>query len=165
MIIDGAAFYAVKGLVGGKLVEDKPRVCEAKNVGRSNETTPEEQAELEAQSKWQKKFDKDYALTESDARSKTYYDPMLAQKYSDRSDDLEFPLYSQPKLDGIRCITSLDENGNVIAKTRNGKVIDAIPHVLDELKQFFLSSPNSILDGELYNHDLKDNLKEKIFLR
>ena len=70
MVIEDSCFHAIKGVVGGKLIEDKPRCCESKNVGRSNETTPQEQAESEAQSKWQKKLDKDYALTEEDARRK-----------------------------------------------------------------------------------------------
>jgi hypothetical protein len=48
MHIDGASFYAVKGLVDGKLTTDKPTKTIAKNVGRSNETSAEQQAELEA---------------------------------------------------------------------------------------------------------------------
>jgi ATP-dependent DNA ligase len=160
MIIEDACFHAVKGVVGGKLIEDKPRCCEAKNVGRSNETTPQEQAELEAQAKWQKKLDKDYALSEEEAQNKGYYSPMLAQKYEDRKDGLEYPLYSQPKLDGIRCIVSWDENQGLIAKTRNGKIIDAVPHILDSLELFFINNPDAILDGELYNHDLKDNFNK-----
>jgi DNA ligase 1 len=167
MIIEDASFHAVKGVVGGKMIEDKPRCCEAKNVGRSNETTPQEQAESEAQAKWQKKLDKDYALTEKDAQVKKFYDPMLAQKYEDRKDGLEYPLYSQPKLDGIRCIVqcvSPNPHGSddvlLVAKTRNGKMIDAVPHILNNLKGFFLRNPDAILDGELYNHDLKDNFNK-----
>ena len=167
MIIEDACFHAVKGVVGGKMIEDKPRCCEAKNVGRSNETTPQGQAELEAQAKWQKKLDKDYALSEEEAQNKGYYSPMLAQKYEDRKDGLEYPLYSQPKLDGIRCIVqcvSPNPHGSddvcLVAKTRNGKIIDAVPHILNALKGFFIKNPDVILDGELYNHDLKDNFNK-----
>jgi len=167
MIIEDACFHAVKGVVGGKMIEDKPRCCEAKNVGRANETTPQEQAESEAQAKWQKKLDKDYALSEEDAENKQFYAPMLAQKYEDRKDGLEYPLYSQPKLDGIRCIVqcvSPNPHGSddvlLVAKTRNGKIIDAIPHILNSLKGFFIKRPDSILDGELYNHDLRDNFNK-----
>ena len=160
MIIEDACFHAVKGVVGGKLIEDKPRCCEAKNVGRSNETTPQEQAELEAQAKWQKKLDKDYALSEEEAKEKKFYAPMLAQKYEDRQDGLEYPLYSQPKLDGIRCIVQKNSHGELTAKTRNGKVIDAVPHILESLEEFFVDNPDAILDGELYNHDLKDNFNK-----
>ena len=33
----------------------KPTICKGKNIGRSNETSPEQQAEAEAQAKWDKK--------------------------------------------------------------------------------------------------------------
>ncbi len=160
MVIEDACFYAIKGVVGGKLIEDKPRCCESKNVGRSNETTPQEQAELEAQAKWQKKFDKDYAPSPEEAEEQKFYAPMLAQKYDDRKDGLEYPLYSQPKLDGIRCIVQQNSKGELTAKTRNGKAIDAVPHILDSLKGFFVKFPEAILDGELYNHDLRDNFNK-----
>ena len=72
MIIEDACFHAVKGVVGGKmLIEDKPRCCEAKNVGRSNETTPQEQAELEAQAKWQKKLIKTMRLAPKKQRKRS----------------------------------------------------------------------------------------------
>ena len=85
---------------------------------------------------------------------------MLAQKYEDRKDGLVYPLYSQPKLDGIRCIVSWDDNNGLVAKTRNGKVIDAVPHILNSLELFFINDPDAVLDGELYNHDLKDNFNK-----
>ena len=97
MVIEQDSFHAVKGLVGGKLTEDKPRFCEAKNVGRSNETSPEQQAENEAQSKWQKKIDSGYGETEEQAKEKKFYEPMLAHKYEDRKGELELPLFCQPK--------------------------------------------------------------------
>ena len=169
MVIEDACFYAIKGLTGGKLTEDKPRCAEAKNVGKANATTPQEQAEKEAQAKWQKKLDKDYALTEEDAHEKKFYEPMLAQKFEDRKDDLVYPVFSQPKLDGIRCIiqrkdtheeiSSIDDVV-LVAKTRNGKIIEAIPHILSKLKGFFIQHPSAVLDGELYNHDLKDNFNK-----
>ena len=77
---------------------------------------------------------------------------MLAQKYEDRKNETPYPLYCQPKLDGIRCIVqrrdttkelqSIDEV-ELVAKTRNGKVIDAVPHILESLRAFFISHPRS----------------------
>ena len=169
MVIEGNCFHAVKGLVGGKLTEDKPRCCEAKNVGRSNETSPEQQAENEAKAKWQKKIDSGYAETEEGAKEKKFYEPMLAHKYEDRKEGLELPLFSQPKLDGIRCVIQRKNpedkvnslNGVVLeAKSRNGKVIDAIPHILNSLRGFFFNFPQAILDGELYSHQYKDNFNK-----
>ena len=54
---------------------------------------------------------------------------------------------------------SVDEV-KLVAKTRNGKVIDAVPHILESLRGFFIAHPDAILDGELYNHDLKDNFNK-----
>ena len=159
MHIDGNSFYAVKGLVEGKKTQDKPTQTIAKNVGRSNETTPEEQAVLQAQAKFQKKLDSGYALNEIDAQEKKFYEPMLAHNYKDRKSELKYPIYSQPKLDGIRCVVRM-ENDTLVGRTRNGKEIECIPHILKSLNSFFLAYPNAILDGELYNHDLRDNFNK-----
>jgi DNA ligase-1 len=161
MHIDGASFYAVKGLVDGKKTTDKATTTIAKNVGRSNETTPEEQAELQAQAKFQKKLDSGYALDEVDAQKKKFYEPMLAHNFKDRQDELvgKYPVFSQPKLDGIRCIVRKEGN-TLIGRTRNGKEIECIPHILKSLNGFFLAYPKAILDGELYNHDLRDNFNK-----
>jgi DNA ligase-1 len=102
--IEDSQFYAIKGLVEGKKTQDKSTRCVAKNVGRSNETTPQSQAGLEAQSKWQKKLDADYAETPEGAKTKKFFEPMLALNYDDRKAEVQYPIYSQPKLDGIRCI-------------------------------------------------------------
>jgi len=161
MHIDGASFYAVKGLVDGKKTQDKATTTIAKNVGRSNETTPEGQAELQAQAKFQKKLDSGYALNEIDAQKKKFYEPMLAHNFKDRQDELvgKYPCYSQPKLDGIRCIVR-KEGDTLIGRTRNGKEIECIPHILKSLNGFFLAHPKAILDGELYNHDLRENFNK-----
>ncbi len=161
MHIDGASFYAVKGLVDGKKTTDKPTTTIAKNVGRANATTPKEQALLEAQAKFQKKLDSGYALNEIDAQKKKFYEPMLAHNFKDRQDELvgKYPVFSQPKLDGIRCIVR-KEDGELVGRTRNGKEIECIPHILKSLNGFFLAYPNAILDGELYNHDLRDNFNK-----
>ena len=157
-VVEGSTFYAIKGLVGMKLTQDKPTQCVAKNVGRSNQTTPEAQADFQAQAKFTKKLDSGYALTEEEAKVKKFYEPMLALSYDDRRDEIWNSgkgIYSQPKLDGIRCVVSKVE-GEVIAKSRKGKVIDAIPHIIKSLEGFFKAFPDAVLDGELYNHESKN---------
>ena len=88
---------------------------------------------------------------------------MLAQKFEDRVDGLSFPLYTQPKLDGVRCIVYM-QDGELVAKSRQGKPIDTVVHILEELKPFFEQSPNAVLDGELYNHDYKNDFNKIISL-
>jgi DNA ligase-1 len=87
---------------------------------------------------------------------------MLALNYDDRKDEIwdsRKEIYSQPKLDGIRCVVSIVD-GEVVGKTRKGKVIECIPHITDSLKGFFMAFPDAVLDGELYNHEYKDNFNK-----
>ena len=43
-------------------------------------------------------------------------------------------------------------------------LIGGYQHILDELQPFFNKYPDVVLDGELYNHDLKDNFEKIISL-
>ena len=93
---------------------------------------------------------------------------MLAQNAGDysriKSDD--WPLYVQPKLDGVRCLIQYGDgvSPGVIAYSRTGKEWKNIDHILQELVPFFQKYPNHILDGELYNHDLKNDFEKIISL-
>ena len=161
--VNNDTFWTEQGQVDGKIVVNKPTTTIPKNVGRSNATTASEQAFAEAKAKYTKQLDKGYVENIEDVHKITLYKPMLAQKFEDRLDELSFPLFTQPKLDGIRCITYL-QDGELVAKSRAGKPIDSIPHVLGELEPFFAENPNAVLDGELYNHDLKNDFNKIISL-
>ena len=88
--------------------------------------------------------------------------PMLAYPVSDKP--IEYNKVSmQPKLDGVRCLIQL-ENNVITAYSRNGKKWKNIAHILMDLIPFFDKHPDVILDGELYNHDLKDNFEKIISL-
>jgi ATP-dependent DNA ligase len=52
---------ASHGIRGGKLVVHDSEITEGKNIGKSNETTPKEQALLEAERDWTKKVKSGYA--------------------------------------------------------------------------------------------------------
>ena len=85
---------------------------------------------------------------------------MLAQKSEDRELDFEnHTYYIQPKLDGVRCIIRKDG-----AFSRNGKSFKNVEHILKELKPLFDYAPELILDGELYNHELKEDFNKIISL-
>ena len=120
-------------------------VCEGKNTGKKNETSASEQALKEAKATWKKKKEGGYFESVEDIDNSTFTEPMLAKSYDDYKDELKYPIYSQPKLDGIRCIVKRDGMWS-----RNGKPIVSAPHVLVALKSFFDRFPDAILDGELY---------------
>lgn len=139
------AFRVTSGKRAGKKVVNEWTFCEGKNKGRSNETTNEEQATLEAKAKWQKKLDGEYALDTDSVDDIGYVKPMLAKKWEDYENKVQFPVYAQPKLDGIRCIATKDG-----LKSRTGKEIVAVPHIFESLQPFFAENPDVVLDGELY---------------
>lgn len=133
------------GQIDGEIQTTEWTICEGKNVGKKNETTANEQALKEAKATWKKKKESGYFDNIKDIDNDTFTEPMLAKNYDDYKDDLKYPVYSQPKLDGIRCIVKKDGMWS-----RNGKVIVSAPHVLVALKGFFDRFPDAILDGELY---------------
>jgi len=100
--------------------------------------------------------------------------PMLAYPVSDKPINYEDKVYMQPKLDGVRCLIQANVKRHLLtpdlneievkAYSRTGKEWKNIQHILDQLKPFFQKYPNVILDGELYNHDLKDDFETIISL-
>ena len=93
--------------------------------------------------------------------------PMLAYPVSKKPIDYSKPVFMQPKLDGVRCLIQYERRVKpredvVIAYSRTGKEWKNIQHILVELKPFFQKHPNVVLDGELYNHDFKDDFEQII---
>jgi len=85
--------------------------------------------------------------------------PMLAHKFDKSTINFKKQTYIQPKLDGVRCIFTKDG-----AYSRAGNRFMNIEHIEKKLKDYFKSNPHKILDGELYNHDLKDDFEKIISL-
>ena len=82
---------------------------------------------------------------------------MLAHKYN--PDKADYPAYIQPKLDGVRCLFTAKG-----AFSRAGNQFMNVNHIEEALKTFFASNPTAVLDGELYNHGLKDDFEKIISL-
>ena len=90
---------------------------------------------------------------------------MLAYPVSDKPIDYTKPTFIQPRLDGVRCLIQNEKREGyevVVAYSRTGKVWKNINHILGSLRPFFDKYPNVILDGELYNHDLRDDFESII---
>ena len=85
--------------------------------------------------------------------------PMLAHKYDDNRVDWSQPVYIQPKLDGVRCLFTKDG-----AYSRTGKHFKNLVHIELALMPFFNNNPDVVLDGELYNHELKHDFEKIISL-
>ena len=92
--------------------------------------------------------------------------PMLAYPVSDKPIDYTKPVFMQPKLDGVRCLIQYERvtplQTGPVAYSRTGKQWKNIDHILQSLEPFFEANPDVILDGELYNHALRDNFEKII---
>ena len=170
IVVDGDKYRTISGQKDGKKIQNKWTVCKPKNVGRANATTGEEQAVKEAVAKHDKKLESGYHLNVKNIKKKKFYEPMLAQDFKNKNRQKEVmseidesgvgtPVFSQPKLDGIRCIAMREG-----LFTRTGKEITAVPHISEALEPFFEKYPNAVLDGELYNHKYKDDFNKIIHL-
>ena len=82
---------------------------------------------------------------------------MLAHKYNE--DKADYPAFIQPKLDGVRCLFTAKG-----AFSRADNRFMNIEHIEQALKPFFAKNPTAVLDGELYNHGLKDDFEKIISL-
>jgi DNA ligase-1 len=145
------------GILGGKLVQHSKQ-CKSKNVGKSNETSPEEQALLELESEYKGKLTEGYFETIEEAETEVVILPMLAKSYDDEKHKVDWKnAYVQPKLDGMRCLAHIKDN-KVTLMSRDGKIINNMDHI--SLSLSFIME-DIILDGELYAHGLtfQENMK------
>lgn len=138
----------------GKPVVRRQIFTEGKNIGKSNETTPHEQAVSEAESRYRKQFDNGYQAeiptdtSKANCNALGFPKPMLAYPV-DKVKDPEFPAFIQPKLDGHRALVTR-QDGELVMYSRQGKWITTMNHILNQLDG--LLDEGVILDGELYVH-------------
>jgi DNA ligase-1 len=155
----GSFYEQEHGLLDGKLQTSRTYVA-GKNAGKANATTDEEQAEKEAESKRAKKRDRG-GYSESIPEDKPMM-PMLALTHDKHGHKIKYPAYVQPKLDGIRCFVHVDGE-SVTLKSRTGKEFTSLDHIADAVRELVSVMGKSvgsfILDGELYNHQFKEDFQ------
>lgn len=132
---DGSRYRTTYGVDGGEEV-----VSDWTYVAAKRGTTPEEQCLLVAERKYKRMLEKGYSEDSDTAGQLTYLRPMLAHRWPK---SVQWPLFGQPKLDGLRCI--LDSNG---AHSRRGKPLQA-QAIAEELAP--LLAAGHVFDGELYS--------------
>ena len=113
-----------------------------------------EQARFEINSAYTFHLKREYHESEEAIDTPRFFKPMLAREYEKFA-----PGYAQPKLDGIRCLARAEG-----LFTRQGQPINGAPHVHEHLAPLFEADPDLILDGELYNHVLKDDFNTIVSL-
>ena len=148
---NGAELIQESGLLGGSLVTNQ-KTCKSKNVGRSNETSGEQQAILEMESKIAEKLKEDYFTTIIEAETTVVELPMLAKVYQDHSGKIDWlrdEVFEQAKLDGMRAFGRTGPSASLTS--REGTPITTMPHIIEQLSRF---PAGMIIDGELYAHGL-----------
>ena len=174
--VEGNTIITRFGQVNGAIQETRDVIKEGKNIGKKNETSPEKQAELQAQSDWTKKIERKGYVEEMDRaeagenNAAGGIDPMLAKKYfaDGTTTELEdgakikFPALLQPKLDGIRCIAVVN-GGKCTLWSRTKEPIVSVPHINAAYEKHF-GQGNIVLDGELYSNNYSDNFEHIVHL-
>ena len=153
---------------------------EGKNIGKKNETTPLQQCIAETKRKWTDKHEKesykettphqgqgqeqeqkqDQVLGTQQIEPIKKYFPMLAHTFEPitataKKNNIVFPCFTQPKLDGLRCIMYRDPITDVLhCQSRTGSYFDTMDHIKISLAPIFAKHPTTIFDGELYTTEI-----------
>lgn len=151
----------------GKLQTKTRVVKDGKNKGKANETTIQQQTELELKSLYQKQLDDGYVFNIDDYKEPLR--PMLAHPYKNKKHtvtwakaaEVDGPAdlnYASTKLNGIRCFIFFDFTGKASVirfESRTGKPFKYFEHIALELVVRFSGKyRNAIFDGELFNPEI-----------
>lgn len=147
----GDTTVVTHGWVGGKQTQ-KVSKCKAKSVGRANETTPAQQAELEAASLYKKQMDRE-CYVEDIANPAPYVQPMLALDATKVGHRINWQneQFGQAKLDGVRGFHSPGNTGTVQSRKGTFYNLPDVYQQLEELRtRLSLPADDMYIDGEMY---------------
>lgn len=147
--VSGDIFTCTYGQLNGKMTSQTTS-CEPKNVGKANETTPEQQAKLEAAALVTKKKKAGYSTDKS--APVTVRLPQKVKSYQDQIKNVSFPCFSTPKLNGVNATYWLLPNNELRLTSRGGEDYPAIPHLEPYVIELMNHLGTTALNGELYIH-------------
>jgi len=145
------------GQKDGKMQESAIIIDAGKNIGRSNETNIFKQGILEMTSRWKKQQERlGYSLSETESEV-VKIRPMLLHEYKKHFKYIDFKdAWIQEKMDGTRVMVNINDRGEVILMSRQGKPFCHLNHIRADIKTLGLKK-GLYLDGELYSRDLNFN--------
>lgn len=156
MEVEDDRYRSTSGQIDGKKTTTEWTVAKPKNEGKANGTTGAQQAVAEVEAEYKKKLKKDYHRNLDSIDVAMRFKPMLADKWESRRAKItQTNVHIQPKLDGMRCIATKDG-----LFSRNGEPIKSAPHIHEQLQPIFNKFPGIVIDGELYNHDFRDDFNK-----
>lgn len=144
--LEGSTIIKKWGKINGKETSTYYRVEHGKNIGKSNETTPEQQANVIMNYCIKKQKDAGYRET-NDTNDFSLPKPMLATVWNGVT-QLKH-VYVQPKLDGVRLLVGRFK-GDIIMQSRTGKIMyfDHIKKICEFLEE------GQFLDGEIFDPNM-----------
>lgn len=112
-----------------------------------------DQAVFTAQSKWNHKHNRENYQTSMEEQDQKPlpnkpFSPMLAKTF-DNGKHLHYPLYIQPKIDGLRCLAH-----PFGLFSRTGCPFLGLNAIQNDLKTYFLEREGYVVDGELYSDEM-----------
>lgn len=147
-----ALVYNEQGYINGKNSRHPPTIIYSGSKGlegHSNERNTFTQALIYARNQYLEKINAGYSIDINVVKSNSskYY-AMAAHKYDENIDRVVYPCYSQPKLDGVRCMMRRYDNKiekySRDLKTYNWTECDETFNIIFDVY------PDIVLDGELY---------------
>lgn len=152
VVHEGVVITTEHGQYQGKKITDTQTITENKRGYDSLY----DQALHNAQSKWNYKHQRQgYKTTMDDdnddkqtSSSTMTLKPMLAKTY-DNCKHLMFPLFIQPKIDGLRCLAT--PHGLF---SRTGCPFFGLDIIKNVLKKYFEKHEDCVVDGELYSDEM-----------
>lgn len=150
------------GLTGGKVRKTVPDIVKTGKGKGAAKTNAFCQALRDALGKYNKQLKssgKNPIAAADLGLSITLYPPMLAQVFKRVTD---WPVFVQPKYNGIRCVAALDTKG-IIMYSRKLKPYFGFGTIRAELTKLIntyesMYNDKLYIDGELYKHDLPLNV-------
>ena len=146
--VQGDSFICTYGQLNGAM-QTQTTKCTGKNIGKANETTPEQQAKLEAEALVAKKLKSGYSYEISDTPSVSL--PMKVKSYQDQINNVKFPCISTEKLNGVNAMFKRTAD-SITIYSRGGEVFPAIPHLEQPLHDIMDELGHNELNAELYIH-------------
>lgn len=136
------------GVKGGIQQTAVQKIEAGKNIGKANETSTWAQAFSEAKAMWQKKKDTGYA---EEGEINEVLLPMLALRLLDKPNTL-YPVYVQPKLNGVRCLANKISESEIEYTSKTGKPYNTLEHLTPTLLR--IMNVGEIFDGEIFSQNL-----------
>jgi ATP-dependent DNA ligase len=151
------SWYIIHGIKGGKMQED------VKNVIKGTKgNTIVKTAFLDAKSLFKKKLKLKYGIDIQKAKKLlNKVSPMLAYDWKSIKKKPETIWVGQPKLDGTRALSRI-ENNNVKMYKRGGDKITTLKKIKKELSNLKFEDKILWIDGEIYKHGIQQTDINKI---